>query len=159
MVEMNAKRFLRSNDLAVATGVSTDTLRHYERKGVLPKPRRSPNGYREYPIESIERINIVRKALTVGFTLDELAKIFREKELGGRPCQEVYQLVIDKVEKLGLHLQELVLVHETLQGLAKDWKKILSKTNEGETANLLGALASTDTKTKNNPKLNWRKRS
>lgn len=159
MVETKAKKFLRSNELAVATDVSTDTLRHYEHKGVLLKPRRSPNGYREYPVESVERVNLVRKALTVGFTLDELAKIFKEKDQGGRPCQEVYQLAVKKVEKLELHLQELIMVFDTLKGLVKDWKTILSKTKQGEEANLLNAWVSADTKSKNYTKINWHKRS
>ncbi|MCA1601762.1 MAG: MerR family transcriptional regulator [Acidobacteria bacterium] len=49
-----------------------DTLRHYERKGVLPRPQRSPNGYREYPAAALERVRMIRRALAVGFTLDEL---------------------------------------------------------------------------------------
>ncbi len=158
MVETNAKIFLRSHELAATAGVSTDTLRHYERKGVLIKPRRSRNGYREYPIESVERINLVRKALLVGFTLDELAKIFQQREKGGTPCQEVYQLAVEKVETLEVHLQELILVYETLKGLVKDWRKLLSETKQGEKANLLSALVATDPKSKNNPKLNWRRR-
>lgn len=157
MVETDTKKILRSNELAVITGVSTDTLRHYEGKGVLPKPRRSGNGYREYPIEAVERVNLVRRALTVGFTLDELAKIFQQRAKGGVPCQEVYELAVEKVERLEIHLQELISVHQTLKGLVKDWKKTLSETKDGETANLLKAFVSTDSKSKNNSKLNWRR--
>src|SRR2546423_8941552 len=69
------KTYLRAGELARASGVSTDTLRHYERKGVLPKPRRSPNGYREYAAESLARVLLVRRALAFGFTLDELARV------------------------------------------------------------------------------------
>ena len=75
------QEFLRAGELARASGVSTDTLRHYERKGVLPAPRRSPNGYREYPAEALARVLLVRRALAVGFTLDELAQILRARRL------------------------------------------------------------------------------
>lgn len=57
--------------LAKATGVSTDTLRHYERKGVLHS-QRAGNGYREYPENALERVRTVRQGLAMGFTLDEL---------------------------------------------------------------------------------------
>ncbi len=57
------KAYVRAGELARATGVSTDTLRHYERKGVLGRPRRSANGYREYPPEALERVLLVRRAL------------------------------------------------------------------------------------------------
>src|ERR1700754_1035172 len=57
------KGFVRAGELARAAGVSTDTLRHYERKGVLQKPRRSANGYREYPPDALARVLLVRRAL------------------------------------------------------------------------------------------------
>src|SRR2546421_4314718 len=75
------KTYMRAGELARASGVSTDTLRHYERKGVLPKPRRSPNGYREYASESLARVLLVRRALAFGFTLDELARVLRASQL------------------------------------------------------------------------------
>nr|MDQ5839375.1 MerR family transcriptional regulator [Acidobacteriota bacterium] len=86
------KEFLRAGELARAAGVSTDTLRHYERKGVLACPRRSANGYREYPADALARVRLVRRALAVGFTLDELARILRARERGVAPCREVREL-------------------------------------------------------------------
>src|SRR5437763_13872849 len=83
------KTYLRAGELARASGVSTDTLRHYERKGVLPRPRRSPNGYREYAAESLARVLLVRRALASGFTLDELARGMRARQRGGSPCRAV----------------------------------------------------------------------
>ena len=62
--------FLRAGEVATLSGVSTDTLRHYERKKVLQKPRRGANGYRLYPAETPERVKLVQRALAVGFTLD-----------------------------------------------------------------------------------------
>ena len=66
------KRSLRSGDLARATGVSTDTLRHYERLGILKKPPRTDGGYRAYPADALDRVNLIRNALGSGFTLREL---------------------------------------------------------------------------------------
>jgi len=54
---------LRSGELARISGVSADTLRHNERKGLL-KPRRAPNGYREYPRHAVERVRLIRAALS-----------------------------------------------------------------------------------------------
>lgn len=61
-------------------------MRHYERKGVLAVPRRSRNGYREYPAEALERVRLVRRALAVGFTLDALARILKERARGRAPA-------------------------------------------------------------------------
>ena len=60
-----------AGELAHRVGVSTDTLRHYERKGVLPRPRRGANGYRMYPASAVDRVTLIRRALAVGFTLDD----------------------------------------------------------------------------------------
>jgi len=64
---------MRSGELARICGISTDTLRHYERVGVLPRPKRTPGGYRQYPSEALKRVQLVRRALEIGFTLDDLA--------------------------------------------------------------------------------------
>src|SRR5262249_35903045 len=83
--EPSSKELLRAGELARLTGVSADTLRHYERKGLL-KPRRAPNGYREYSPHAIERVRLIRSALAIGLKLDELAHILKTREAGGAPC-------------------------------------------------------------------------
>ena len=65
---------MRSGELAKLTGVSTDTLRHYERLGMPARPKRTDAGYRLYP--AVKRIQLARRALGVGFTLGEAIWIF-----------------------------------------------------------------------------------
>src|SRR5215210_4789107 len=86
-----------SGELARLAGVSTDTLRHYERKGVLPAARRLNNGYRKYPLDSLDRVRLIRRALAVGFTLDELAQILKARDHGQAPCREVRTLAAEKL--------------------------------------------------------------
>lgn len=94
IMEENFKHlpFWLAGELAAAAGVSTDTLRHYERKGVLPKPNRASNGYRRYPANALERVRLIRNALAVGFTLDELSRFLSERDQGGAPCGAVRAL-------------------------------------------------------------------
>ena len=63
--------------LADATGVSTDTLRHYERLGLLPGVTRTRSGYRRYPPALVDRVRVIQRALVVGFSLRELASVLR----------------------------------------------------------------------------------
>ena len=135
------KGFLRVGELAKAGGISTDTLRHYERRGVLPRPHRSPNGYREYPEEALERVRMIRQALAVGFTLDELSSVFKVSARGGVPCQAVRNLAAKKLSDIELQLQEMVALRNELRESLKDWDLRLSKTPSGERAGLLKALA------------------
>ncbi len=96
----NRNRPLRSGDLSQAAGVSTDTLRHYERLGILKKPPRTLSGYRMYPPESLERVLLIRNSLAAGFTLKEITEILRVRDLGGVPCQKVIELAHQKMSQL-----------------------------------------------------------
>src|ERR1051325_9858809 len=88
---------LSSGELADLAGVSRDTLRHYERKGVLARPLRGQNGYRRYPPEALQRVQLVQRALSVGFTLEELARVLKVRDAGGAPCEEVRKIASQKL--------------------------------------------------------------
>ena len=133
--------FLRSGEVARLAGVSADTLRHYERKGLLPAPLRSSNGYREYSPETVERVRLVRRALSVGFTIDELARLFKERDRGGAPCREVHALAQEKLDSLNDQLREITAMRDELQSILKDWEERLSNLESGGRARLLESLS------------------
>lgn len=135
------KGVLRIGELADLTGVSRDTLRHYERKGVLPRSARSPNGYRLYPANLVERVKMIRRALAVGFTLDEIARIFAERKRGNAPCREVYSLAVAKFEDVGKRISEMEILRDELGNLVGNWNKKLGKISGNEPAHLLEDLA------------------
>ncbi len=130
-----------AGELAGAVGVSTDTLRHYERKGVLPRPGRTANGYRRYPETALERVLMVRRALAVGFTLDELARILNERDRGGTPCRRVRALASEKLSDVEEQLKTLTALRDELTGLVSDWDKRLASTPTDGQAGLLKSLA------------------
>jgi len=66
---------LRSGELAEAAGVNTQTLRYYERRGLLAEPGRSPGGHRLYPAEAVTILRIIKTAQRLGFTLNEVAEL------------------------------------------------------------------------------------
>ncbi|HEX8845899.1 MAG TPA: heavy metal-responsive transcriptional regulator [Pyrinomonadaceae bacterium] len=138
---MASKQNLRSGELAQLAGVSTDTLRHYERKGVLARPQRSANGYREYPASALERVRLVRRALSVGFTLDELARILKERDGGRAPCQRVREMAASKLAEIEQRMREMAIVRDELSATLKDWDRRLAQTKSGEQARLLEAIA------------------
>jgi DNA-binding transcriptional MerR regulator len=108
-------------------GVSADTLRHYERKGLLAAPRRSSNGYREYLVADLDRVRLVRGALSIGFTLNELARILKVRDRGGAPCHEVRTLASKKLREVEHQLEELAGLRDLLRDLLKDWDALLAK--------------------------------
>lgn len=137
--------------LAKLVGISTDTLRLYERKGLLAPPLRSTNGYRCYSRDSLGRVRLIRAALSIGFTLDELAKILRVRDAGGAPCHKVRDLAASKLEGLEKHIQQLVVLRDQLRNVLKSWNRLLEETPEHERAGLLETLAAAPGKSRTLP--------
>ncbi len=139
MTAVSKNGIFSSGELAGLAGVSSDTLRHYERKGVLARPRRSCNGYRQYPAEALQRVQLVRRALSVGFTLDELSTILKVRDRGGAPCQEVRTLAAKKLSNIESQLSHLTKLREELRTTLRDWDVRLarrSQANESVSWNL-----------------------
>lgn len=130
-----------SGELAELAGVSRDTLRHYERKGVLPRPLRGHNGYRRYPREALQRVQLVRRALSVGFTLDELARVLKVRDAGGAPCEEVRTIAAQKLLDVQDQLRELTALRDDLQKTLRDWDVRLAHRGNGKRANLLESMS------------------
>jgi DNA-binding transcriptional MerR regulator len=131
---------LRSGELARISGVSADTLRHYERKGLL-KPRRAPNGYREYPRHAVERVRLIRAALAIGFKLDDLERVFKIRDAGGAPCRQVRELAAAKLDELETLVRDLITMRDDMRKLIKDWDRRLDSVAADEPARLLETLA------------------
>lgn len=87
-----ANTSLHSDELAKAAGVNADTIWHFEHVGILPKAERRASGYRVYDKSALERVHVVQRALRIGFTLTELADIFKTRDVGGAPCRGVFEL-------------------------------------------------------------------
>jgi DNA-binding transcriptional MerR regulator len=144
--ETSKEKYLRSGDLARRAGVSTDTLRNYERKGLLARPRRSANGYREYPASDLDRVRLVRSALGIGFTLDELSRILSVRDRGGAPCHQVRDLAGTKLAEVEAQLVDLKALRDDLRSLLKNWDKLLAKNPPPDRAGLLESLAAKDSR-------------
>jgi MerR family Zn(II)-responsive transcriptional regulator of zntA len=138
--EKPKRGYLRSAELARLAGVSTDTLRHYERKGLLARTRRSANGYREYAASDLDRVRLVRGALAIGFTLDELARILNVRDRGGAPCHQVRALAGTKLTEVETQLRELTSLRDELRRLLRNWDARLAKNSPLERAGLLESL-------------------
>ena len=131
---------MNAGEVARLTGVSTDTLRHYERKGLLAPPPRTANGYRRYPPDTVARVRLIQRALVIGFSLGELARVFRERASGGAPCQKVRGIVQGRLEQLNQQLADLKRLKRDLQAMLADWDARLARTPAGERAYLLDRL-------------------
>lgn len=101
--------------MAKATGVSTDSLRHYERLGLLPGVPRSANGYRHYSPAAVRRVLLIQRALVVGFSLVDLQRILATRDRGGTPCAAVRALVGARLAALDARISELLELRDDLR--------------------------------------------
>jgi Hg(II)-responsive transcriptional regulator len=75
---------MRVSDVARAASVNIQTLRYYERRGLLADPSRRPSGYREYEPETVQRVRFIKRAQELGFTLAEIGELLVLREEAGR---------------------------------------------------------------------------
>jgi MerR family transcriptional regulator, copper efflux regulator len=109
---------LRISQLAEQAGVGIDTVRYYERAGLLPEPPRRPSGYREYPPQSLQRLRFIRRAKALGFSLDEIAGLLELSDQRS-DVEAVKRLAQQRLDEVEAKLRELKRIRDGLRGLVK----------------------------------------
>jgi DNA-binding transcriptional MerR regulator len=92
---------MRIGEVAGEAGVTVDTVRFYERVGVLPPPARTESGYRDYAAGTVERIRLTRELQGLGFTLNDAVDALAAHDAGGATCESErwrLQAVLDRVD-------------------------------------------------------------
>jgi len=135
-----ATKTMSAGEVAALTGVSKDTLRHYERQGLLSPPPRSGGGYRLYSAEHVERVLLIRKALGIGFSLDEVNGFLAIRDSGGAPCRQVRGLLSQKLDELDRRILELQGFREEVSRTLLEWDAKLLQSGPGVRAGLLESL-------------------
>ena len=126
---------------AARAGISADTIRYYERIGVLPKPPRSTAGYRRYSEAHVGRMVFVRDAARFGFPLKELAGFLKSRDKGRAPCHSVRAAGDRLLAALDRQIAELTAARNTMVRTLAEWDRLLAATPAGTPARLLESLA------------------
>ncbi len=110
---------LRSGQLAAAAGVNIETLRYYERRGLLAEPDRSPGGHRLYPAETVTVLRVIKAAQRLGFTLDEVADLLEVGRHRHRPARVadagLQQRASAKLVEVEERIADLMTIRDTLR--------------------------------------------
>lgn len=107
---------LRTSELAAAAGVNAQTLRYYERRGLLAEPQRSLGGHRQYPEQALTVLRVIKAAQRLGFTLDEVANLLDVTRFGLRRADAGLQArAAAKLLEIDAKLTELTAVRDTLR--------------------------------------------
>jgi len=127
---------MKIGQVAAESGVSIDTVRFYERRGVLPAPPRTSAGYRLYDESTVGRIQLARRLQSLGLTLDEVAAALHDRDEGHASCQTQRWRLEAALDRIEIRIAEL-------SGLRGDVREALAACEAGtcrlaETAQLTG---------------------
>lgn len=111
---------LRMSEVARAAGVNPQTVRYYERCGLLPEPPRSASNYRLYPAAAVQRVRFIKRAQALGFTLREVAELLALDEAPQGRCAEVRVRAQAKVQAIETRLRALQAMRRALTALIED---------------------------------------
>jgi MerR family Zn(II)-responsive transcriptional regulator of zntA len=126
--------------VAAMSGLTPDTIRYYERRGLLPAPARTPAGYRQYSEGVVRRLSLIRNAQKFGFPLSAIAGFLRVREAGGRPCHDVRAAAQRMLEAMELQLAELSSTRTRMRRTLRQWDRTLERTPSDQQARLLERL-------------------
>jgi MerR family copper efflux transcriptional regulator len=105
---------LTIGQVARAANVHVETLRYYERRGLVPKPPRSPSLYRRYPDETVPRIRFVKHAQELGFSLREIRELLSMRASPKARCGDVKRRAETKIDEIAAKIRALKAMHRAL---------------------------------------------
>jgi len=103
-----------TGELAKKAGVNIETIRYYERRGLIPEPLRSASGYRQYPADTLKRIWFIKNAQSLGFTLKEILELLSYRADTKWQCAKVKRDVKSKINQISEKVKKLEWMREAL---------------------------------------------
>jgi Hg(II)-responsive transcriptional regulator len=114
---------IRIGEVAARAGVNVQTLRFYERRGLLKPPARRPSGYREYSPEAVRVVRFIKRAQELGFTLAEIEELLRLREDRRASCPEVRAAGSAKIADIDQKIRSLRAMRRALQVLVDSCRR------------------------------------
>ena len=108
---------MRIGKVAQRAGVNVQTLRYYERRGLLPDPRGRRSRYRDYEADAVQLVRFIKEAQELGFTLKEVGELIELRDHGTRRRQDVRALAAAKVEQIQNRVDRLTIMKRGLEDL------------------------------------------
>jgi len=105
--------------VAKQSGVGVETVRFYERRGLIEQPPRTESGYRQYPEETVLRIRFIKQAKKLGFTLKEIGELLSLRNVAGVTCDDFRQRAEIKLIDINNRMEKLAKMRDVLNNLIK----------------------------------------
>lgn len=137
-VAKTSNEYLKIGEIARESGVGVEALRFYESRGLIVPVMRTQSGYRLYDARVFERLSFIKKAQSIGFTLDEIAQIISDAAQGHRPCADVRRLASEKLTALEERIRQLQRYRRELRQTVDAWQQ--QGEADGEVCGLIEGL-------------------
>lgn len=115
---MSAPERLTRGKLAGRGGVNIATIRYYENRGLLPQAPRTRSGYRVYDGDALRRLQFIRQAQALGFTLEEIGELLSLRMQPGTTCADIRMRAKEKIAAIENRIRDLQRIRNALSGLA-----------------------------------------
>ena len=112
------QRGLRVAELAELAGLSPDTVRYYERVGLLSPPARTPSGYRSYDLAAVDRLKFIQGAQRLGLRLRDIAELLAVRDTGVCACEPAEQLLRRRLKDLDAEMARLAALRDQMVAMA-----------------------------------------
>jgi MerR family copper efflux transcriptional regulator len=114
---------LKIGEVSRLSGVGIEALRFYEKSGLLDRPSRTSGGYRVFDASILERLDFIKRAQVLGFSLDEIKHVIAEKRDGQSPCAEVRGIVRRRLDELDERMKQMRLYRKELAQALAEWEE------------------------------------
>ncbi len=110
---------LTISQLAKKANVNLETIRYYERRGLIPEPPRNKSGHREYSLEEVKRTEFIKRSQALGFSLEEISELLFLRVEPGTTCGDVKVRVEAKILDVEKRISDLQRIREALMSMSK----------------------------------------
>ena len=114
---------LKIGEVSRLSGVGIEALRFYEKQGLLGRPARTESGYRLYGTEVLERLDFIKRAQVLGFSLAEISRIIAHKQAGQSPCAEVRDVVRARLAEIDERIRQMRRYRKELAAALDEWEQ------------------------------------
>lgn len=112
-----SKLDFRVGEIAKKCNINKETIRYYERLGLIPEPDRTEKGYRMYSQQTVDRLNFIKRMQELGFTLNEIDKFLGVVDRDEAKCRDMYNFTVFKIEDIQRKIEDLKRIEKMLMDL------------------------------------------
>ncbi|MEL7350290.1 MAG: heavy metal-responsive transcriptional regulator [Cyanobacteria bacterium P01_A01_bin.116] len=131
---------LKIGEVSKQTGIAVGALRYYESLSLI-KSERGKNGYRYYHQSAVQQVQFIKKAQSLGFSLEDVGDVLNAHKKGTVPCELVQSLLQEKIDQLGAQIQEMTVFKQGLETYRDSWASTQPRPKPGDICPLIETIS------------------